>query len=184
MKITPRHIPISALLAAISFAFSLPALGQSLALSYNLNVSEHGQRASIANYGCTGFGWVAAVAPCGHTDALGRYTRGPQREEEAAVAAPAVERDAKAKSTSPAPAAESDVIPLLGEMASLGGRSNAAREAAAKPAPDVSLRLGKQRSRAAEDVTEQYRFKDIAQEARSQKNNFDALGFELFVPFH
>jgi hypothetical protein len=185
------------LISAYCLACS-PACGQSLSLSYKLDVSSvQLQRVAISNDSCADVAWVATVTTCARGDALGRFSWNAASDEEAArshymgagddggISMPAV-------SILLSPAAN-DAASASRELASSGPaalsaatdarlRPAAARDSSAGLNSDVSLRLApKSRLRAGDD---EVKYSEAALQNRSQKNNFNALGLELLIPFH
>jgi hypothetical protein len=158
-------------------ALSIPALAafaglasaQSLSLTYKLDANEEAQRSSIANAGCAGFRWIASVGSCGQQEALGRYSRTQQGEENVSRFFAPVEKPVSTlKATDP--------IPYLGEST-----RPAVAETRAQGDPEFNLKVG-DRFRVREDI--ERRFTDAAQDARFHRNAINALGFELMVPLH
>lgn len=188
----------AALLLASSCLASVPTCAQSLALSYKLDVnSAQLQRVSIPHDACADVSWVATVTTCARADALGRFSWSAPADEEATRSQFAGTEEHGGKSAPAAgawpPSEASAVSPASREVTTGPAASPASTDAHLRPAatrddgpaslkPDVTLRLvPKQRPRSSGD---EVKYTDVALQHRNQKNNFNALGVELLIPFH
>lgn len=188
----------AAMLIASSWLVSVPACAQSLALSYKLDVnSAQLQRVSISNDGCADVSWVATVTTCARVDALGRFSWSAPADDEATrsqfvgtgedggKSAPAAGAWPPSEANEVSPASRAVMTGSAASSAPTDARLGAAAardDAAASLKPDVTLRLAsKPRSRSGGDEA---KYTDAALENRNQKNNFNALGVELLIPFH
>ena len=184
------------MLIASSCLVSVPACAQSLALSYILDVnSAQLQRVSISNEGCAAVRWAATVTTCARADALGRFSWSAAAEEEATQSQSAVagEDGGKAGPAGGGMLSSESNEQIAGRAVTISPAAPAPTDAQLRPPavrdsaaatlkPDPTFRLAsKQRLRSGDDDV---KYTDVALQNRNPKNNFNALGVELLIPFH
>jgi hypothetical protein len=193
-----RHSTVAAAVAACSGALCLPAMAQSLSLSYKLDpVNAPATAKTPAIVGrCSGLSWAASLAAACFVDAGASAAVAAAPPPSPAAAAPEANEAAVSPrrpdvadtySAADTPTPSSFELPLLGSpprdarlLRAAGGRDSYIGNA--RPV-DLNFRFGsKYRMRSGEEGWEVYKFSDVTSENRTQ-SGMKNLGVELLFPF-
>jgi hypothetical protein len=187
-----RRLCVAAAAAVCAVGGCVPALAQSLSLSYQLdpvNAPASAKSVPIVDR-CSGLSWAASLAAACFVEASARAPLAaipppaPVPETKDVAAAP---RKSGADSyTATETAALSFELPALGSPADARLLRAAGREAysGTAKAVDLNFRFGsKYRMRSGEEGSDFYKFSDVTSENRTQSNGMRNLGVELLFPF-